>query len=1056
MNVWKVVFLIFLSLCGISGFSQNKMADTSLPWKNHRIFEINKEKPHAHLFPFESVDEALNGKQIDSKWYLPLNGLWRFRLALNPSSMPLHFYEDTASMNDWDLIKVPGNWETQGYDHPIYLDEKYPFNAVWPNMQDDYNPVGSYRRDFYIDDEWLNREVILHIGAAVSALYVWINGTEAGYSEESKTPAEFNISKYLVKGKNSISLRIFRWSDASYIESQDMLRLSGIERDIFLYALPKIFIQDINVRADLINNYKNGKLSITALLNNMSEKTSDLNIDLKVFDDSDGQRTTLRKGYSLRISSGKTETVNFDETFEHVRPWSAETPQLYTIVLEVRDKKSSRVIETVSSKTGFRTVEIRDGRLMVNGMPVYIMGVNHHDTDPLTGHVVSHESMERDIKLMKQNNINAIRCSHYPKDPYWYELTDKYGFYVIDEANLESHPLANSEETQIGDNLEWLPASLNKIKRMFYRERNHPSVIIWSLGNESGHGQVFSECYKWLKSVDARPVQYEPAGLEDYTDIYCPMYPPIEKITAYAKSNPAKPLIMIEYCHAMGNSLGNIQDYWDSIFKYPALQGGFVWDWADKSLEYVNSKGVKYYAYGYDYDQISQTDGNFLNTGLVSPDRVMHPSISELKKVYQPVKFSTVDIRNGEFSCENRYFFRDLSAFKFGWTILEDGIPVKKGFISDLNSGARQRSNFRIGYNYSDLRPDKEYFIIISMLQDRSDELIPVGYEVAWDQFLLKASVNKAEQASAGLPLSFNEDSSSIKISGINFNVVFDRKTMLIIQYTLNGKQIFSGPLIPDFWRPPTDPDLGNRMYEWAAIWKDAWDRARLVSSGHKQQKDGYLVNTAYQSVNPAVSYNVSYLIRSSGEISISFEFDPHDQNLPDLPALGFQVRLKKEFRYLSWYGRGPHDTYWDRKTSGKTGIYHEQVTDQVFPYVRPQEFGNRTDVRWISLTDIDGCGLEASGSEPLSSGAWKFDPADLEFRPDIRGSTSASGLVPVPSGHGSELVPADFITWNIDFRQMGLGGDTSWGRRVHEEYTIPAVKYRFIIILKPLTCNRN
>jgi len=1018
------------------------------------IFEINKEKPHATLFPYSSVEAAIANSREQSKWFQSLNGLWGFNFAHKPADSPIDFFKESINTDNWDLIKVPANWEVEGYDYPIYLDERYPFTANWPDMQDDYNPVGSYKRTFIIDDSWLERDVILHMGAVTSCVFVWVNGEKVGYSEESKTPAEFNISKYLKKGKNSIALQIYRWSDASYLESQDMLRLSGIERDVFLYAQPKIHVFDFFAKSKLINNYQTGDFELEAILNNHTDKNQKVSVEIQILDDKNEFAPIFQQQKNIELRKDSLTKLSFAKSFEKIRHWTAETPNLYTLIIKLTHPKTKAVIEVISSKIGFRTSEIKNGQLCINGKAIYIRGVNRQETDTYTGHYVTKESMEKDIRLMKQHNINAVRSSHYPNNPYWYELTDKYGMYVIDEANLESHPLANSEETQIGDTLTWLPASMNKVQRMFYRDKNHPSIIIWSMGNESGHGKVFETIYKWLKEIDTRPVQYEPAKLEYYTDIVCQMYAPIEMLVEYAKTNPNRPFIMIEYCHAMGNSVGNLQEYWDEIEKYPALQGGYIWDWADQSLEYINDKGVPYFAYGHDYHPDLPTDGNFLNDGLVNPKRELHPHILEVKKVYQPIKFFAEDDKAGKFVAQNKFFFKDLSDYQFVYEILEDGLTIKKGNIIGLEVEPQQKTVFKINYSGIDFKPEKEYFVIISALQNIQDELIPIGHEIAWDQFLIQAAEKPQESQVENSSLKIEETKEAYTISGKDFKAIFNKKDMLLNQYFDGEKPMLESSLTPNFWRSATDNDLGNGMHEWAAIWKNVWQNSKLQNSTVEKKDYGIIIKANFKTEKPNVTYSIEYLINSDGDIKVDFTFNPQDTALPKIPRLGFQVRISDEYQYMKWYGKGPHETYWDRQTSGKMGVFKGKVWDQLHLYMRPQESGNKTNVRWVSLENQDGSGLKAFGNEPLSSSAWQLTAEDLDYVPAKKGSESASGLVPVPSKHGMELVPAHFITWNIDYRQMGVGGDTSWGRLVHDEYTIPVKKYQYGFTLKLLKKN--
>lgn len=1024
----------------------------TIPWENHQVFKINREQPHASSFPYSNEESAINNEKEASEWFQSLDGLWHFNFVTKPADRPVNFYKNNFETQNWPLINVPGNWEIYGYGKPIYLDERYPFDVNWPFMQDHYNPVGSYKRSFELNENWNEREIFLHIGAVTSAVIVWINESKVGYSQGSKTPAEFNITKYLKQGKNTISFQIFRWSDASYIESQDMLRLSGIEREVYIYAVPQIHIRDFFVQTPLSTDYQDGILKLDVELQNFTEENKDVEIEVVLLNDARDFAPKFNNVKSVQKLNKSVHKIKFDALIEEVRKWTAETPNLYTLLIKLRKPGSVETYEVISQKIGFRTVEIKDGQLRVNGKAIYIRGVNRHETDPCTGHVVSKDRMEQDIRLMKQNNINAVRSSHYPNHPYWYELTDKYGLYVIDEVNLESHPLAIREETQIGNELSWLPACMDKTERMFHRDKNHPSIIIWSLGNEAGHGKIFETTYKWLKSHDSRPVQYEPAETEYYTDIVCPMYPAIEDLVEYGGSNPDRPLIMIEYAHAMGNSVGNLQDYWDAIEKYPALQGGYIWDWVDQSLEYVNEKGVPYFAYGHDYHPDLPTDGNFLNNGLVNPKREPHPHLLEVKKVYQSVKFHLKDAQNGVFELENKFFFKDLTDYRFTWEIIEDGSLIRRGIVK-LNAKPQQTISFIVDYGDVEFKKSKEYFITFSALQHTSNEIIPVGYEVAWDQFLIQKAEHQPYTAKEG-KIKVEQTEKEITIKGDDFEIVFNTNTMLLSQYKINGKRINQSELTPNFWRAPTDNDLGNGMQHWAAVWKNAWWNAKLVNSSLKTTGNEVELEASYTSETPDVDYRIIYRIGVRGRINIEFEFSPNDRELPDLPKIGFQWKLSDEYQYMSWYGKGPHETYWDRQTSGKLGLFRGRVWEQLHQYSRPQETGNKTNVRWVSLTSEANEGLKASSTIPFNTSCWQLGLNDLDFVAADQGSESASGLVPLTSKHGADLFPRNFITWNIDFLHMGVGGDTSWGRMVHKQYRIPANHYRFSFVIELINNN--
>jgi beta-galactosidase len=667
--------------------------------------------------------------------------------------------------------------------------------------------------------------------------------------------------------------------------------------------------------------------------------------------------------------------------------------------------------------------------------------------------------MLRDIALMKQHNINAVRCSHYPNDPHWYDLADRYGLYVIDEANIESHPLAIREETQLGNETSWLPAHLDRTRRMVERDKNHPSIIAWSLGNEAGEGAIFEATYAWVKQRDpSRPVQYEPAGQAAYTDIYCPMYPPIERIVEYAESDPPKPLIMIEYAHAMGNSVGNLADYWQAIDAHPTLQGGFIWDWVDQSLARIDERGRRYWAYGHDYHPDLPTDGNFLNNGLVDPDRVPHPHLQEVKKVYQPIEFQGLDTEAGRFRVVNRYGFRDLDHVELRWTLLEDGVEVASGVADTPKTEPGEQQELFLDLEDRQRPAGREHHLTLSARLVGPEPLLPTGHEIAWEQFELSplegaspepSSRGAATAAHPSLELVDTEE--RITVRGEEFEVALSRRTGELESYRFRGHPlILEGPR-PNYWRPPTDNDLGNGMHEWADVWRDAAPGRELLGiSARASDASEALIRVRYRL--PAVRGEVEmhYRVSGDGEIRVDQRVSLDRDDLPQIPRVGTQLVLPPGFRFVTWFGRGPHESYADRKTSARVGRHTGLVDDQFHRYSRPQETGNKTDVRWIAVTDESGVGLLAVGSPRLSSSLWPFGMEDLDFVPGAKGAESASGLVPVTSRHGAELVVRDFVTWNLDAGQMGVGGDTSWGRPVHEPYTIPATSQHYGFRLIP------
>jgi beta-galactosidase len=1000
---------------------------------NHQIFEENRLDPRADFFAFEN--NVISEKEISTR-FISLNGKWNFHWVKNPNDRPTTFHHLEYDDSDWKKINVPGNWETQGFGKPIYLDERYPFTTKWPNVPQEYNPVGTYRKKITLNKAFLSEDVILHF-EAIKAVYIYVNGNYVGYSQGSKTSAEFNVTKYMKEGENLIALQLFRWTDASYLESQDMLRMSGIERDVYLYTRPKVYISDYHAKTTLDDSYTNGIFNGTVSITNETDKEVSKEITIIL-------QNSFRGTQKIKIPANTTYDFKVDKTIKNIKPWSAEIPNLYDIQISLDD-------QFIHKKIGFKRVEIKNSQVLINGKPIYIRGVDRHETDPFTGHVVSKASMEKDIQLMKQNNINAVRSSHYPNNNYWLDLCDTYGLYVVDEANIESHPLAIDKNTQIGNEMSWLPAHLERTKHMFYRDRNHVSIYSWSLGNEAGEGDIFRATYKWLKEQDDnRIVQYEPAGKEEYTDLYCPMYPKPEYLIKHGKSNSDKPSIMIEYAHAMGNSVGNLQDYWNIIEKYDNLQGGFIWDWVDQSLEYIDKNGKPYLAYGHDYHPDLPTDGNFLNNGLVDPYRNPHPHLSEVKKVYEPVQFKYLG--NQTIKITNKNFFADFSDKEMRFKILKNGNVVfeKKGIAIDVKPQSSTRMRFRdIPTMFV---PENEYHLEISLHQKETTPLIPKGHEIAWDQFLLKAAPFFVDYPKKGYDnLKITNTESEYTFQNTNTKLKINSKSGEISSWVFNGKQITNKPIKPNFWRPPTDNDLGNRMDKWAKVWQSASYnyKAELIE---KPRFDMGIVfySVQYQLPNNEAQLIVHYALGNKGNLSIEYYYKPNQKDLPNIPRLGMYLTLNNSFKDISWYGKGPKESYWDRKTGQKLGIHSGKVKNQFHVYSRPQESGNKTDVRWMKLSSKDISLKAFTSYHLLNASVWPFDMKELDFNSD-EGAQSASGLVPVTTKHGADIKIGNTIQWNIDYLQMGVGGDTSWGRLVHPAYTIPANKtYKYSFTITP------
>ena len=1039
--------LLFLILVAITGCKQEPLdvVAEQVNHFNHQIFEENKLPPRATFFALESP--GIETKE-NSRRYLNLNGDWNFNFVKDPKERPNTFQNVDFDDSDWKIIPVPANWEVEGYDHPIYLDERYPFEAKWPDAPADYNPVGTYRKEVDLPASFLSEDIILHFEGAKSAMYVYVNGKYVGYSQGSKTPADFNISSFVSKGKNLIALQLFRWSDASYLESQDMLRMSGIERDVYIYTRPKVHISDYFADTNLDDSYANGIFKGTVSITNTSSENASRKISLELME---GGTSVYQTSETIEIPKGTTIEFHTDKIIENVKSWSAEVPNLYDLKIGLIDEANSENNQFINRKTGFKRVEIKNSQVLFNGKAIYIKGVDRHETDPFTGHVISKASMEKDIKLMKQNNINAVRSSHYPNDPYWLELCDAYGLYVVDEANIESHPLAIDEKTQIGNEMSWLPAHMERTKRMYYRDRNHPSIYSWSLGNEAGEGEIFRTTYKWLKEKDDnRVVQYEPAGKDNYTDLYCPMYPKFDYLIEHGKSDSDKPSIMIEYAHAMGNSVGNLQDYWDIIEKYPNLQGGFIWDWVDQSLEYKDENGKPYLAYGHDFHPDLPTDGNFLNNGLVDPYRNPHPHLSEVKKVYEPAQFYYKG--NRIVVVENKNFFADFSNTEMQVRILNNGVEVFQKSEIALNVLPGQSQEIKITEIPDVFIPEEEFILEVSLLQKNETALIPKGHEIAWDQFILNNGENNIAALPHRTPLQIEASGEDIAIQNDKTTLRINNRTGEVISWFFEETEITNQPIRPNFWRPPTDNDLGNGMDKWAKIWQDASYNytAELVESPEKL-KYGVAFKVRYQTPNREAEVVVDYTLEPSGNLQVKFDFHPKQKDLPNIPRLGMYLTLSKDFADVEWYGKGPEESYWDRKTGQKTGVYNGKVVEQFHRYPRPQETGNKTDVRWMTLSN-GKISLKAQSEQILlNSSTWPFSVEELDFNSEKDGAASASGLVPVTKKHGADIKIGNTVQWNIDYQQMGVGGDNSWGAPVHDEYMIQPQRYEYSFTIQPM-----
>lgn len=1018
-------------------------------WQDQHVWQINKEKPRARFIPFESAD-AITDDIFSSSLLKSLNGMWKFHLVTKPADRPLDFYQESFDVSSWDELKVPSNWELEGFDIPIYTNVQYPHEKTPPTIQEHYNPVGSYKRSFTIPTGWDGKDVIVHFGAVSSAMFVWVNGQEVGYSEDSKTPAEFNITKYLKAGENSMAVQVFRWSDASYLEDQDFWRLSGMTRDVYLLARGKQHIRDFRVGSALINDYKDGDFKLDVEVVNIAEANSKISVQAKLLQ---GEKVLADLSLNKELESGSSN-LDFGQVIKDALPWTAETPNLYELVIELKNA-AGNTIEAIRQGVGFRTIEFINKQLHVNGQYVYLKGVNLHEHHDVNGHVVDEATMIKDIQVMKAHNINSVRTSHYPQPERWYELCNKYGLYLVDEVNIESHGMGYGKASLAKD-ASWEGAHMYRTINMFERDKNQPSIIIWSLGNEAGNGTNFHATYDYLKDVDkTRPVQYEQAGRDYNTDIQCPMYMRIESMVKYAESDPKRPLIQCEYAHAMGNSVGNLQDYWDVIEKYDALQGGYIWDWVDQGLLTTNEKGEEFWAYGGDFgpDDVP-SDGNFCNNGLVDPDRAPKPHLMEVKKVYQYIGFEAVNADQGKISIQNKYAFIPLSGFDFVWEVQEDGETIKSGSLDQLDLEPGKSTEISLNYN-PEKKAGSEYFINIYAKTKKEEHLVPAGHIVAFEQFEIPntAQIPVSEDAKK-TALKIVKGGSDITVQGETFAAKFSKTNGNLEQYTVNGQAMLLQGLIPDFWRAPIDNDFGNDLHKRSKIWRKAGERRTEVSVKAKKEKTHVSVFVEMilndQDGKAIANYKTTYSVYDNADIVVANEFSKTDAKLPEIVRMGMNLQMPKSYDQMTWFGRGPQESYWDRKTSALVGKYSGSVKDQFQAYLRPQENGNKTDVRWLTITDNAGNGLLFAGQSLLEVTASHTIMEDLES-PDRTDGRHKKGVKPVHR-HTTDVKFRDLTSVNIDYKQMGVGGDNSWGAKTHPEYRLTENAYSYAFVISPVS----
>ena len=1035
---------------------------TFTEWHDLQVNEINRLPLHTMHFAYDPNDFAGTGAEyLDKKKsmnYLSLEGTWKFNWVANADERPTDFYKTDLDDSKWNNIQMPGNWEMLGYGQPEYVNVGFAwrghFDQQPPAVPTKDNHVGSYRREINIPANWDGKRVIAHFGSVTSNIYLYVNGKFAGYAEDSKVAAEFDITPFLKKGKNLIAFQTFRWCDGSWCEDQDFWRLSGPARENYLYARSKEHrLLDVRVETELKNNYKDGALNITA-------KVQGNTLAYFGLYDPDGKEVIV-----TGTDNVKNGVAKYQLRVKNVRKWSAETPNLYTLVVSpIQNGGMYLPYEIVQVKVGFRKVEIKNKQFLVNGQPVLLKGANRHEIDPDEGYNLSEQRMIQDIMMMKRMNINAVRTSHYPNDPRWYDLCDKYGLYVVAEANQESHGFQYGDDAA-AKKPEFAKQIMERNQHnvsMFY---NHPSIVTWSMGNETVMGDNFLKAYKWIKSQDkTRPVQYEQAGRGEGTDIFCPMYYSVAASEKYAKDpNSPMPLIQCEYNHTMGNSGGNLSDYWNLIRKYPILQGGFDWDFVDQALHRnivkpmsilpykMNNEELRKieYCYGGDYNKYDPSDNNFNCNGIIGPDRQMNPHAYEVAYQYQNIWAKMVNAETGEVSVHNENFFRDLSNYALAWSLEEDGVETQNGTIADLDVPAQQSKNFTIPYDKSKIK-GKEVFLNIDFRLKEAEPLLTAGQVMAYAQ--LPVVAKQACSGDCSKMLAQGHGKKKMKLAAKKDNVVavttpnltfkIDRSTGLISEYAYNGKSLLGegGTLKPNFWRAPTDNDMGAGLQKKFKAWKNPQMNLKNIDVKKDKKTNSVTILTSFDMPEVQGQMDITYVVfANTGAVKVTEDFKATEgAKVSDMFRFGMLMQMPYTMEKSNYYGRGPIENYSDRKDCMRIGVYTDDADNQYFPYIRPQESGTKSDIRWWKQTDATGMGLQVKSCTPFYASAIHFDTEELDDGDDKE------------QRHSFDLKKSKFTNLFLDAAHMGVGGENSWGAWPLEKYRVHYGNKTFTFTLIP------
>ena len=1083
--------------------------NATLPyWKDIQTVCVNREKPRSAFMTYANRKQALTGRYESSPYYRLLNGIWKFYYADSYKQLPADITEAETDLTAWKDIRVPGNWEVQGFGTAIYTNHSYEFqprNPQPPQLPEN-TPVGVYRREVEIPAEWDGRDIYLHIAGAKSGCYVYLNGREVGYNEDSKNPAEYLINDYLKAGKNILTLKIFRWSTGSYLECQDFWRLSGIERDVFVYSQPKASVSDFRITSTLDDSYRNGIFRLAIDLKNHRSTAASLQLAYELLDQ---QGKTVAGGeQTASVNPQKESTVTFSKELPAVKTWTSEAPHLYKLLMTV--KENGKVTEVIPFNVGFRRIEIKPvtlktdpgkshNLLLVNGQPIKLRGVNIHEHNPETGHYVTEELMRKDFELMKRNNINTVRLAHYPQDRRFYELCDEYGLYVYDEANIESHGMYYNlrKGGTLGNNPEWLKPHMYRTVNMFERNKNYPCVTFWSLGNEAGNGYNFYQTYLWLKKADenimARPVNYERAQWEWNTDMYVPQYPSAAWLESIGKSGSDRPIVPSEYAHAMGNSTGSLWDQWRAIYRYPNLQGGYIWDWVDQGIKVTDKNDRSYWAYGGDFGTDMPSDGNFCCNGIVAPDRTPHPAMSEVKYAYQPVGFEMKDARSGTFVITNRHYFTNLKKFMLLYDVKENDKIIRGNKMSiDLEPQASKE--LHIDVSGLQPKPGTEYFVEFTVTAVEPEGPVAPGWDIAREQFRLPIEPIGRTWNTKGPALQCRSSNGLLTATSPLVNFTFDSRSGLVTSYKVKGTEYIADGFgfQPNFWRAPNDNDYGSQEPKRLQIWKLSSKNFHVVDASIKTDGQDAILKATYL-LAAGNLYIATYRIHPSGTIKADYTFTSTDMEAAHtelseaarmatftpgndakrkansklvVPRIGIRFRMPAKMNRITYFGRGPEENYIDRNNGTFVGLYKNTADEMYFPYVRPQENGHHTDTRWLTVSQKNGKGLaiyadSTMGFSTLRNSIEDFDGEEATWR-DYQWNNrdeeerkhdvnKARNLKPRQT-HINDITPRNFVEVCLDMKQMGVGGYDSWGAIPDPQYLIPANReYRWGFTLVPM-----